>query len=284
MRFSTSFWTICWLPVQGKWYAVLQRALKYIRLITILYFRRYKVKAAFSGDPIPLDASIFRSFLKYWFGLLIYLTCITLLNTTFQWRIFPPYETCLKHNPDPVPPALKDLRWGSRVVVMLPCLLVVLINIYYDIDDPPIFIPPRLSSINRQENTFPIWDESFIKTSYISIAALAILIVTELDVFGTSNHKSRKLILFNVTFIILNLKGPLIALWIYYCERNHHAKKVDPDNLQELNSELASITSEGQQLREIESRLWWFNEKNVKFSMLWKLSVCAKSLSKTQSQ
>ena len=226
-----------------------------LRLITtILYFRRYKVKAAFSGNPIPLDASIFRSFLKYWFGLLIYLTCITFLNTTFQWRIFPPYETCLKHNPDFLPPALKDLRW-DRIVLMLPCLLVVLINIYYDIDDPPIFIPPRLSSINRQENTFPMWNESFIKTSYISMAALAILIVTELDVFDTYNHKSRKFILFNVTFIIINLKGPLIALWIYYCERNHQVKEVNPDNLEELNSELASITSEGQQLREIEPRL-----------------------------
>jgi len=55
----------------------------------------------------------------------------------------------------------------GKLLFLIPMILVICTNIYFDFDDIPK--PPHLLSINNSQNSHPIFDESPLKTSIISV-------------------------------------------------------------------------------------------------------------------
>ena len=105
---------------------------------------------------------------------------------------------------------------------------------------------PRSTAINDQPNALPnlTWNNAPIKTSYISVAHLAFVLMLWLDLVSSMT------VLIFMTFG-MSLKAPfLYALWIYRC---HNVNHVRTDNMEMVN--VVSISSEGQRQLEAETAL-----------------------------
>ena len=69
---------------------------------------------------------------------------------------------------------------------------------------------------------------------------------------GIDDQTIRLMWIFNFFQIVSILKAPIIALWTHYYQKKNHANQAQPGNELELQP-LHSISSEGQQMMEIES-------------------------------
>ena len=213
-------------------------------------FRRFKIKASTKGLPIPSDQTIFHKLLMWWGIFFVYLTMMCIINAVSESHALPHYEICLQSHHLAESASLQ--RWQNWLL-FAPVIAIVLVNIYFDYDDTPIFIPPSLFAINQQEHIPPTWDKTPIKTCYISIIVTAMHILpsalNDLNVMELEDQ-SNMLICLSILSIVTLLKAPIMALWTHHYYQNQTKNnQAQPGN----NIELHSITSENQRLMEIES-------------------------------
>ena len=189
--------------------------------------------------PIPSDESFLRIFKLIWLSLIAYPLILAIMNEFAQMHVIPPHEICL--NSSFLAESLFFLKW-QRLLSGFPIFVSLITNIYFDFDDTPIFIP----AINNQPNAppNPTRNEAPIKTSYISVAYLAFMLIFALDLVSSIT------ILIFITFGA-SLKAPLLyALLSYRC---HNVNVVRTDNMEMVN--MVSISSEGQKQWEAETAL-----------------------------
>ena len=214
-------------------------------------FRRFKIKASTKGLPIPSDQTIFHKLLMWWGILFVYLAMMCIINAVSESHAVPPYEICLQSHH--LAESLSIECWQNWLL-FAPVIAIVLVNIYFDYNDTPIFIPPSLFAINhQQEHPTGAWDKAPIKTCYISIIFTApnILqwVLNELNVMELEDQNNIR-IFFNILSLVTLLKAPIMALWTHHFYQNQ-----TKNNQAQLgnNIELHSITSENQRLMKIES-------------------------------
>ena len=108
-------------------------------------------------------------------------------------------------------------------LIMIPLILVLCTNIYFDFDDIPK--PPHLLSINNSQNSHPIFDESPLKTSIFSVLCFAIMVsMLSMIMFSGSIDAGFKNS-FWIHSVIGLIKGPLIAIWTHHRLKQKSLKK-----------------------------------------------------------
>ena len=193
-----------------------------------------KVNAAFAGQPIPSEKSILKTFAILSACLILYLFFVTLFNSTLNVSFLPPYAVCMRYNFEKV-----ELSWHIyKLLLLIPFSLIIGTNIHFDIED----------------NCHPIFDESSLKTSYISILVLVIVILQPQAMFIRPLHI---LTTIGMLLVISLIKGRLIAIWTYHRLKQKNLKKPQ----QKMDGESLSLSAQQQHL-ELENHD--LNERNCK--------------------
>ena len=179
-------------------------------------FRRFKITASTKGLPIPCDQTIFHKLLMWWGILCVYLAMMSIINAVSESHILIPYEICLQSHH--LAESLSIERWQHWLLIT-PMFAIVLVNIYFDYNDTPIFIPPSLFAINQQQEHIPptgAWDKTPIKTCYISIVVTALnmlpLALNDLNVMKLEDQ-SNMLICLSMLSIVPLLKAPIMGTY-----------------------------------------------------------------------
>ena len=111
----------------------------------------------------------------------------------------------------------------GKLLIMIPLILVLCTNIYFDFDDIPK--PPHLLSINNSQNSHPIFDEIPLKTSIFSVLCFAIMVsMLSMIMFSGSIDAGFKNS-FWIHSVIGLIKGPLIAIWTHHRLKQKSLKK-----------------------------------------------------------
>ena len=111
----------------------------------------------------------------------------------------------------------------GTLLIMIPLILVLCTNIYFDFDDIPK--PPHLLSINNSQNSHPIFDEIPLKTSIFSVLCFAIMVsMLSMIMFSGSIDAGFKNS-FWIHSVIGLIKGPLIAIWTHHRLKQKSLKK-----------------------------------------------------------
>ena len=177
-----------------------------------------KAKAAFKGEPIPSDKSIWKKFVIFSACLTLYLLFVNLFNSTINVPFIPQYHICMRFNIEEA--HLENWHNYGKLLIMIPLILVLCTNIYFDFDDIPK--PPHLLSINNSQNSPPIFDESPLKTSIFSVLCFAIMV--SMIMFSGSIDAGFKNS-FWIHSVIGLIKGPLIAMWTHHRLKQKSLKK-----------------------------------------------------------
>ena len=193
-----------------------------------------KVNAAFTGRPIPSEKLILKTFVILSASLILYLFFVTLFNSTLNVSFLPPYAVCMRYNFEKV-----EFSWHIyKLLLLIPFSLIIGTNILFDIED----------------SCHPIFDESPLKTSYISTLLLVIMIFQDQALFVRPLHI---LIRIGMLLVVSLIKGPLIAVWTFYQLKQKNLKKPQ----QKMDGELLSLSAQQQHL-ELENHD--LNERNCK--------------------
>ena len=195
-----------------------------------------KVNAASAGRPIPSEKLILKTFAILSACLILYLFFVTLFNSTLNVSFLPPYAVCMRYNFEKV-----ELSWHIyKLLLLIPFSLIIGTNILFDIED----------------SCHPIFDESPLKTSYISmiyiIHIFVIMIFQHQAMFIRPLHI---LITIGMLLVISLIKGRLIAIWTYHRLKQKNLKKPK----QKMDVELLTLSVQEQHL-ELENHV--LNERN----------------------
>ena len=196
-----------------------------------------KVNAAFAGQPIPSEKSILKTFAILSACLILYLFFVTLFNSTLNVSFLPLYAACMRYNYEEA-----ELSWHNyKLLILIPFSLIIGTNIHFDIED----------------NCHPIFDESSLKTSYISTLVLVIVIFQPQAIFIRHLHI---LITIGKLLVISLIKGPLIAIWTYHRLKQKNLKKPK----QKMDVELLTLSVQEHYL-ELENHV--LNERNCEYEV-----------------
>ena len=158
-----------------------------------------KVNAAFAGKPIPSEKLILKTFATLSVCLILYLLCVALFNSTCIVAFLPQYSACMRYNFDEA----ELIGWHNyKLLVLIPFTFIIGTNILFDF----------------QENCHPVFDESPLKTSYIS-SLLFIMIICQ------AMFIKHIVITAGILLAVYLIKGPLIAIWTHHRLKQKNLKK-----------------------------------------------------------
>ena len=160
-----------------------------------------KVNAAFAGKPIPSEKLIFKTFATLSMCLMLYLFFVTLFNSTCSVAFLPPYAACMRYNFEEA----ELTSWQNyKLLVLIPFTFIIGANILFDF----------------QDICHPIFDESPLKTSYISSLSLVIIICP-----GMFFRPLHIVIPIGILLVVFLIKGPLMAIWTNHRLKQKNLKK-----------------------------------------------------------
>ena len=176
-----------------------------------------KVNAAFAGKPIPSEKLILKTFATLSVCLILYLLCVALFNSTCIVAFLPQYSACMRYNFDEA----ELIGWHNyKLLVLIPFTFIIGTNILFDF----------------QENCHPVFDESPLKTSYIS-SLLFIMIICQ------AMFIKHIVITAGILLAVYLIKGPLIAIWTHHRLKQKNLKKTQ----QKMNVQLELTLSAQEQ-------------------------------------
>ena len=194
-----------------------------------------KVNAAFAGRPIPSEKKILKTFVILSACLILYLFFVALFNSTLNVSFLPLYAACMRYNYEEA-----ELSWHNyKLLILIPFSLIIGTNILFDIED----------------SCHPIFDESSLKTSYISTLVLVIVIFQPQAMLIRPRPPRHILITIGMLLVISLIKGPLIAIWTHHRLKQKNLKKPK----QKMDVELLTLSVKEQHF-ELENHV--LNERN----------------------
>ena len=216
--FSISYWVIFLWSVEGKFGLIWVQFRLHSFPILHFSFRRMKVNIALAGQPIPSEKLILKTFATLSACLILYLFFVTLFNSTCSVAFLPPYAACMRYNFEEA-----ELSWHNyKLLVLIPFTFIIGANILFDF----------------QDICHPIFDESPLKTSYISSLSIVIIICP-----GMFFRPLHIVIPIGILLVVFLIKGPLMAIWTNHRLKQKNLKKTQ----QKMNVQLESTLSAQEQ-------------------------------------